>query len=123
MWPLGPGEWAPWPGALENPPAFLLRVVIPGGAVRGAIRRLRAVLDAPRIVESLADIGIAAAGTRLPIQRTYRAISTVQVTVQGGAARSVAVEDKDSVLGPLVRTFDTSGTAVTATIDATITGY
>jgi hypothetical protein len=123
MWPLGSGEWAPWPGALENPPAFLLRVVIPGGAVRGAIRRLRAVLDAPRIVESLADVSIGATGARLPIQRAYRAISTVQVTVQGSTARSVAVEDKDSTLGPLVRTFDTSGTAVTATIDATITGY
>ncbi len=123
MWPLGPGEWAPWPGALPDPPAFLLRVTIPGGAERGAICRLRAVLDAPRIVESLADIGIVASGTRLPIQRTYRAISTVQVTVQGGAARSVAVEDKNAALGPLVKTFDIAGAAVPATVDATISGY
>jgi hypothetical protein len=123
MWPAGQGEWAAWPGALPASPGFLLRVTIAGGPVRGGIRRLRAVLDAPRITEALADVDIASTGTRLPIQRSYRAISTVQLTIQGGTGRSVVVADKDRSLGPLVRAFDLAGTAVAATVDATITGY
>jgi hypothetical protein len=118
-------EWLEWPGALVDPPGDLeLRVMIAGGAARGAIRRLVAVLDAPRIDEALADIALAAGGTRLPIAQPYRGIGAVTVTLQGGTtALGVRIIDKDPDLGPLVRAFDTSGTGVAATVDAVITGY
>lgn len=118
-------EWLTWPGALADPPGDLeLRVAIAGGRVRGAIRRLVAVLDAPRIDEAMADVALAAAGTRLPIAQPYRGIGAVTLTLQGGTTAVAAkIVDKNPTLGPLVRAFDAAGAGVAATIDAVITGY
>jgi hypothetical protein len=133
MWPSDAGpmfgastaDWLPWPGVLVDPPGGLeLRVAIGGGQDRGAIRRLQAALDAPRIDEAFADILIAAGGTRLPIAQAYRGIGAVTVTLQGGtAALSAKLIDKNPTLGPLVQCFDAGGTGVAATVDAVITGY
>jgi hypothetical protein len=121
----GLSEFLPWPGAVVDPPEeFELRVVAAGGLTQGAIRRLIVNLEALRITESLADVAIASGGTRLPIVETYRAISVVQLTLQGGTgARTAIVADKDETLGPLISVVDGSGTGVAATVDATITGY
>lgn len=126
MWGGGVlGQWIAWPGALVDPPdALQLRVEIGGGASRGAIRRLQALLDAPRIDEAFADIAIASGGTRLPIAQAYSGIGAVTVTLQGGStALSAKIIDKNPTLGPLIQCFDASGTGVAATVDAVITGY
>ena len=41
----------------------------------------------------------------------------------GNGATSIQILDKDETLGPLVRAFDDTGTAVDATVDALIQGY
>ncbi|WP_291299284.1 host specificity factor TipJ family phage tail protein [Elioraea sp.] len=125
MWGTGGASWTAWPGvAAASEGAFEIRVEIGAGATRGRIRRLRAILDAKSIVEQLADVSIAAAGTRLPITKTYAAIGAVQLTLQGGTtARTALLIDKDQVLGPLVQALDATGTGVAATVDASIFGY
>jgi hypothetical protein len=64
-------------------------------------------------------------GTRLPLQKSYRRVKTVNLTLQddGGSAATLKVLDKDEVQGPLVRAFDAAGQGATATIDATVQGY
>lgn len=121
----GVAEFLPWPGVLVDPPEeFELRVVAAGGLTQGAIRRLIVNLEALRITESLADVAIASGGTRLPIVEAYRAISVVQLTLQGGTgARTAIVADKNTTLGPLINVVNAAGAGVAATVDATITGY
>lgn len=82
-------------------------------------------LDVGDVQERLGDVAIDAAGTRLPIVRNYRQIVVVNMTLQqdGNGATSIQILDKDETLGPLVRAFDDTGTAVDATIDALIQGY
>ncbi|MCC6719957.1 MAG: hypothetical protein IT555_18925 [Acetobacteraceae bacterium] len=125
MFGTGRSDWLPWPGVLVDPTGGLeLRMSIAGGQNRGAIRRLQAALDAPRIDEAFADIFVAAGGTRLLIAHAYRGVGAVTVTLQGGStALSAKIIDKNPTLGPLLQCFDSAGTGVAATVDAVITGY
>jgi hypothetical protein len=123
MWPnTGGGDWQDWAGAVAARP-IALRVEIEGGAVRGRLTELRAILDVEPLVEALGDVALDAAGTRLPLSRTFTAIGAVTVTLQGGSARTVQVLDRDPALGPLVRAFDELGVGVAATVDAVVHGY
>jgi predicted phage tail protein len=123
MWPnTGGGDWQDWAGAVAARP-IALRVEIEGGAVRGRLTELRAILDVEPLVEALGDVALDAAGTRLPLSRTFTAIGAVTVTLQGGSARTVQVLDRDPALGPLVQAFDASGAGVAATVDAVVHGY
>jgi hypothetical protein len=83
------------------------------------------LVDVPDILEYFEDVAIAAAGTRLPITKTYRVIKSVQVTVQddGGSAASALILDKDATLGPTIKTINNSRTGVDGTIDAVVQGY
>jgi hypothetical protein len=120
------GEWRPYTGVI-SPYGYTgvdFRVTVAGGATQGVITTLSAILDAPDIVERFADVALAAGGTRLAIARTYRAIKVVNVTLQNvGTPVTVKILDKSASLGPLIRAYDSGGTGVTATIDATIQGY
>jgi hypothetical protein len=82
-------------------------------------------IDAPFVEESLNDVVISDAGTRLAPTKTYRAIDNVQITVQadGNGAVGARIEDKDATLGPLIKTINDAGTAVTGLVDARIRGY
>lgn len=126
FWPqLAQGEWQ---HVLDAVPAAALparlRVEIDGGVVRPVLREVEAILDGARVEETVSDVPLAAAGSRLPLTRTFTAISAVMVTLQGATtARAVRVLDKNATLGPLVQAVDASGNGVAATVDATIIGY
>jgi hypothetical protein len=123
MWSAQAGDWLPWPGSVEAG-ALDLRVEIGGGATRGRIRALEATLDVEPIVETFADVALAAAGSRLALTRDYVAIGAVVVTLQGAtSARGVRVLDKDVTLGPLIQAVDSAGNGVAASVDATVYGY
>ena len=94
-------------------------------ATQGRIAVLKILLDVPDISEALANVALAAGGSRLALTKTYRAIKTVNLTLQadGGSARSLEVIDKDAALGPMCRGFDSSHTGVTAHTDAIVQGY
>jgi hypothetical protein len=123
------GEWVPWPGVLGPfetiADTYDLRLTTAAGAVQGVCSQMDLLTDLPDVVESLDDIVIAAASTRLPITKTYRAIKAVQMTVQtdGNGGISARIIDKSAALGPDVEVLNAAGTAVIGLVDAIIQGY
>jgi hypothetical protein len=119
-------SWTLWPGQLDMTAAEELRfrVSTTGGSARGVVRTLTVLQDVPDVFESLADIAISPAGTRLPITKSYTAINNVQITVQANGAGGVSVRVLDkSTAGPLVEVLNAAGTAVTGSVDARVQGY
>ena len=118
--------WQSWPGAIAaEAMTYLFRVATSAGATRGRISALDLRLDVPDLQETLANVALASGGTRLALTRSYRAIKTVNLTLQadGGAARSLEVIDKDAALGPMCRGFDSTHTGTSAHADAIVQGY
>jgi hypothetical protein len=127
FWTPSP-DWSAWPGELTPIPPIEInwRVTCYGGLDQGKISALSALIDVPDVVEVLDDIAISSAGTtRLPITATFRAITSVNLTLQDIAtgARTVIAFDKDADLGPLVKAYDDTNTLVNASVDAIIQGY
>lgn len=123
------GAWQPWPGVLgpidSTAEEYDLRVSVAGSLTQGVLTELSLLVDVPDILEYLEDVAISSGGTRLPITRTYRVITSVQITVQddGGTAASALILDKDATLGPNIKTINTSRTGVNGTVDAVVQGY
>lgn len=121
-----PTDWIVWPGVLELPFNCQIgfRVIVGGGRLQGEITAMTASVDVPDIAEQINDFTVSAAGSRLPLSRSYAAITNLQLTLQdnGGAARTLRIIDKLAT-GPLVKCFDAAGNAVSGLIDASIQGY
>ena len=127
FWDEAAGDWKPWPGELTRSARqqYEFRLSVSGGFPQGVVQSVTVTIDVPDIIERFDDLILPAAGSRLPIARSYRAIANVSLTLQddGGGARSIKTIDKDATLGPLIRAFDAAGAPTTAKIDATIQGY
>ena len=125
MWTVGP--WMVWLGelSLKASGSYDFRVTCDAGPVRGRIDALKAIVDVRDIVQPADDIAIVSGGTRLPLARDFTVIKSVQLTLQddGGTARTARVLDKDAAFGPLVKCYDSAGTAVAGSVDAIIQGY
>ena len=125
MWTVREGGYQSWPGAIEvvNEP-YDFRVTTAFGPVRGMVKQLTFVVDAPDESESFKSVSIGAAGSRLPITKAYRSIKGVSGAVEsdGGSARGFTVEDYDAAAGPLIKTRDASGAAVSGKFTGTIQG-
>lgn len=93
-------------------------------AVRGMVSKLDFIIDFPDVSELIDDAAILATGTRLQIQKSYRKIKNVKLTLQadGGGATRVRVLDKSAELGPFIAA-DNAGTPASATVDAHVHGY
>lgn len=121
-----PTGFQPWPGAIGpiRRAAYEFRLTVDGGAVQPDVSELRMIFDVPDVMETLGDVAVLAAGTRLPLTKTFRAITAVNLTVQAGpnAAVTARIEDK-ALIGPLVTARNAAGTAVDASIDAIVQGY
>lgn len=122
----GPSGWIPWPGQiLAANDVYQFRVSIGAGTTKGKILAMALVIDAPDIVEYLADVEVDAGGTAIPYASGFHAIKTVTATLQANTSGAVTVEiDKASNLAPVIRAFNSGHTAVSgATADITIKGY
>lgn len=93
--------------------------------VRAKLKNLAFNLDVPDQVENLQNILIPAAGTRLPLSKSYREIQSLKITILYDAAypdvTRYLVYDKDPS-GPLVRLQNAAGTFIDGLIDADIKG-
>ena len=122
-----PGAWQVWPGTLEllETEAITFRITTAGGATQGTISVATPKLDVPDAIENFQDVAIAAAGTRLTLTKSFRAIARVLLTVQtdGHGGISATIEDKNETLGPLIKVRDAAGTAVDGLVDAICQGY
>lgn len=96
----------------------------PDGVEAGAITALTAQLDYPDVIESINDAGISSSGTGTVINLTksFRVITSVQVTLQNSSAVTAVVLSKTtSAITVVCR--DASGTAVAGTVDLVVVGY
>jgi hypothetical protein len=119
-------DYQPWPGQITSRNSMYdFRITTRQSTTQGIVNTFTIVVDAPDVDEKLNNIAISAIGTRLPITKHYTSIKVVNLTLQadGGTALKPQVEDKDPVLGPLVKCYNSSNVAVTGTVDALIQGY
>ena len=126
--------WIPFQGAAEGilaSTSYDLRVSIDAGAVQGTISKLIIYFDAPDLTE-LHQFFVTAVtnGTRLTLQKTYRAIKTVTPTVVASGAEtaiSAIAADKQNTQGanngPLIKSYDAAGAVVAGHVDVVVQGY
>lgn len=123
MW--HPGQWLRYTGkALVSPDDYDVKVQIYGGLVEPRIKKLRAFVDVPDLMETINDFVVPVGGCRLPLKNQYHNVKNVSITLQddGGHAVTAKVVDK-SANGPRVVVCDQAGNSVKGVIDATIQGY
>lgn len=120
---------SPFGGVIKNAEEgeYRFRLTVPG-AQNVPLPKITSVvvsLDVPDIVESLNDVAILSAGTRLTITKQYRVIKHVSLTIQDDASGAVTAKifDRNATLGPLIKVFNDLGNPVNTTIDADIRGY
>lgn len=120
-----PTVWQPWPGAIENvgDASIDFRITTQGGEQRGGIYDLTVQFDVPDEYEELNDISISAAGTRLPLTKSFRSVKNIQLTLQdnGGTAVTTKYADK-ATTGPLIYCYNAAGSRVAGIIDARVQG-
>ena len=129
FWAPDPAEWSEWPGSddVRNRQRMRFRVIVPSSqsGTRPTISDIRMVLDVEDVSEVIESFGVAGGEDRLPITLAYRRIRVVSLTIHddGSGAVSAKIVDKNTELGPLIRTLDELGNPVETIIDARIQGY
>ena len=94
-----------------------------GGVTAGNISALSAQLDYPDVVEKINDASISASGTAVSLTKTFRAVESVSVTaLQGSTAVTARIVSK-TTSAITVECLNSSGTAVSGTVDLIVTGY
>jgi len=95
-----------------------------GGTTDGVITGLTGQLDYPDVIETVEDAAISssASGTAINLTKTFRAITSVQVTLQNTTAITAVVLSKTTTAITVVCR-DGSGTAVAGTVDLVVVGY
>ena len=94
-----------------------------GGVTAGNISALSAQLDYPDVVEKINDASISASGTAVSLTKTFRAVESVSVTaLQGSTAVTARIVTK-TTSAITVECLNSSGTAVSGTVDLIVTGY
>lgn len=123
-----PGPWLPWPGqviAANDIYNFRASIGAGAGVVQGKIMTMNLTIDAPDMVEELADVAIGSGGTNIAYAMPFTAIKTVQATLQANGSGAETVEiDKTSPLAPSIKAYNSAHTAVSgSTADITLKGY
>jgi len=95
-----------------------------GGTTKGVITGLTGALDYPDVLEMINDVAISSSssGTAVNLTKTFRAITSVQVTLQNTSAITAVVLSKTTTAITVVCR-DGSGTAVAGTVDLVVVGY
>jgi len=121
-----PGAWLPWPGQIVAArDVYQFRVTIGAGPTQGILQSMVLTIDAPDIVEELANVSISSGGTAIPYAKAFTSIKTVQATLQANGSGAVTVEvDKTVPLAPAIRAYNSSHVAVSgASADISLQGY
>lgn len=125
MWSVG--AWQPWNGYVNVKPfaSYDFRVVTGGGQTQGRIEAFTAVIDVADILQTANNVAVSAGGTRIPLTKPFSVLKVVNLTLQdlGSSAVTAKVIDKDVVNGPLIKCFNSAGTAVSGNVDAILQGY
>ena len=124
----GAEAWQPWPGMVnvEDTDPMEIAITTQAGSTQGKIDALKVRLDVPDVIEYFSSVTISASGTRLTLTKSYRAIDTIQLTVEdyvGNTAISAWYADKDATNGPQIFCLDATGAKCAGKISATVKGY
>jgi len=118
--------YAPYERLIED--VYLVQTLIRSkdGESPGAIFGICLELDYADVFESQNDVAISssAAGTAIPLLKTFRAVKSVQLTLQDtgtGAINAIVLSKTTSSV--TVKCVNSSGTAVAGLIDITVAGY
>jgi hypothetical protein len=119
-------SWLPWPGQVTAKNAdYQFRVTIGSGPTQGKIVTFSLIVDAPDIVETIADLAISASGTVIPYTKNFSSIKTVNAQLQANGSGAITVEvNKGNPLAPSIKAYNAAHVAVSgATVDILIQGY
>ena len=120
------GGYTQWPGQLDHlrQQPYQIRITGHAGTVQAVLEQLTVLLDVQDLIEVLENVPLAAGGSRLLLQRSYRKIVSVRWSLQesGGSAAYIKVMDK-ALAGPLLQGFTTGGAGTAAVVDVVVHGY
>lgn len=126
----GTGEvwaWLPWPGYVQMAYGewYAMRLLVDGGAIQGVVASVVTYKTGPNITECVLSHEITNAGTpeRVPLSKTYEAITSVVPQIRSGTGIGCVIGDKHETLGPRIYIKDAAGNNTTGTIDVDIRGY
>jgi len=123
----GETNWSQVPNNLDVEAGnYELRVTLFGGANRGIIRTLSAIVDVADIEETLNDVTIPATAFRITPTKQYSTIKTVSVIIQNDGSSTAVfprVIDKDALLGPEIELLDINGAVTSGLVDVVIKGF
>ena len=118
--------YAPYERLIEDVYQVQTLIRSKDGESPGAIFGICFELDYPDVIESQNDVAISSsgAGTAIPLTKPFRAVKSVQVTLQDtgtGAINAIVLSKTTSSV--TVKCVNSSGTAVAGLIDITVVGY
>jgi hypothetical protein len=118
--------YAPYERLIEDVYQVQTLIRSKDGVSPGAISDICFELDYPDVIESQNDVAISSsgAGTAIPLTKPFRAVKSVQVTLQDtgtGAINAIVLSKTTSSV--TVKCVNSSGTAVAGLIDITVVGY
>ncbi len=119
-------SWIAWPGQLTAKNAdYQFRVTIGSGNAQGKINSFSLIVDAPDMLESIANLAISSSGTVIPYTKNFSSIKVVNVQLQANSSGAITTEtNKTSPLAPSIKAYNASHVAVSgATADIFIQGY
>ena len=121
------GNYIAWPGQLDTLlyQSYDFRFVGSAGTIQAILQQLTVILDLEDVTEDILNFTVAAGGSRLPITKSFRAITAVRMDLQddGGSATTLKLVDKDYTLGPLVIGYNSGLVTTSATGDFRVQGY
>ena len=118
--------YAPYEKLIEDVYQVQTLVRSKDGLTSGALTSICFELDYPDVIESQNDVAISSSGsgTAIPLTKPFRAVKSVQVTLQDtgtGAINAIVLSKTTSSV--TVKCVNSSGTAVAGLIDITVVGY
>ena len=118
--------YAPYEKLIEDVYQVQTRILSKDGVSPGSISSICFQLDYADVIESQNDVLISSSGsgTTIPLTKTFRAVKSVQLTLQStgsGAINAIVLSKTTSSV--TVKCVNSSGAAVSGLIDMTVVGY
>lgn len=120
------GPYVPYGGKVvaNGNSLYDVRIEIGSGTTQGIVREFKAIVDVEDESEVINDIAVTAAGILLPITKTYRKITNVNVDIQdtiGANALTYRTIGRD-IGKPFITLYDKNNIAVSGNVDVRIQG-
>ena len=118
--------YAPYEKLIED--TYLVQTLFRSvdGVTPGTLSALSMQLDYPDVIENVEDAAISssAGGTAIPLTKPFRAVKSVQLTLQDSGTSAInAIVLSKSTSSVTVKCVNSSGAAVAGLVDLTVVGY